>query len=1561
MREYLNLRKKIIFLFLFVLIAINMTFGEEFFWENPKIIAPDNAWFPVTASGGGKGFILWQEYSSTGRNTDTVSFSVITTHDGVTLNQYKRVLGPFPVIGDKIPMVSIAVDKEGILYAAVALSGTGIALYRSTDDGKSFSLAGTAAGGNQIPTVGPKLYITSSGVFILFVTQPLSDNAPTGNQRALGITYAVSPNAVEWSSFKPLVTSSTLANIYLPFVVSTEGTEYVVFQASPEESRFYQLYYTASNNEGVSWSPPRRITTADEGGQSSNNFDNQRPFLTVHEGSIFITWERKLGMGKVIPYFGKLDIQQKTITGMKPIEGPGINSNPANNPQVVFIANTPVVLWYNTLGNIVMVQKPGNVWNNIDISGQFGTDINSFGRFLILSTGLNVIWQSSVHGTNRLVMLSPDKTVPKLILFAKNFKKNRPNKQSLYKITWNLPEDSSGIAGFSYAVDRVPDGTAPERVIITRRDPREAGVHIDEDGRWYFHVRAKDYAGNWSVPATLSFIRDTTPPGAVTIVPPAVDDKGFMVSNTGEIDWKPPKGEKVVRYSYRVQYLASGNFSGDITIFKILDTPNIPQTSETGYRFHNKDNGLWALSVSAFDAVGNKSKSNTYYFRLNKYIPVTFITKINAVQDILGAIKINIYGRGFLVGGKITAIILDKDREKPYDYIYTPQTNSYEVKTDRIISGLSINDMEQGSYYVGLIHPTRGLYFSRTTLTFESTGAVKFGNFSILNRDNGAGRILEKLFTLSMNSVVLLIIMLFLTVMFTAAAFKIVALAREGNHLTREAHALVYNEMLPSEKKKERMLTMKKRGMGLRIKFALLVTFLVLIIILMVAYPLSVFMIGTQQRNLTDSLEQTTKVLISSIKTSAAKYLQENNTLELKRLPAQISSMPAARFLTITGPGIQKTSDHFNDYIWVTNDENIRNKIDPENLKKFSKDSESFMPGGEKFVEGTLYMHDTLSAGLKKLSREIDKKGNETVGKLTIELAKLQVTAAKATKTARTKADIEEIRKMQDEILLISDSIKEKLGEISNRFSSVPIFDSAKILIEPTDYTFYTPIVFQPRGNNDSYYRGTVRLGISTKQIIHEIKLSRNVLLKRILIIAFIAIVLGIIGALILATIIIIPINQLLVKVKEISSTDDHLKLKSFSVQVKTKDEIYDLADAVNQMAHGLYDAAVVKADLTIGREIQKKFLPLDTDAKGHKLSTSYKSTETADFFGYYEGADEVSGDYFDYLEYEKDKYAIIKCDISGHGVPASLIMVEVATIFRSFFNDWKLNQLKRKQRAASVHKQYTFSEPRIDNLVYSINGLVEERAFTGRFAALIVVLADTSTGKTTFCHAGDNIIHLYKKAKQDVEVLTLPMAPACGVMPNDFIMTGPGYKNFPYQLEKGDFLFLFTDGIDESMRIVRDAEFNGIPVKKDNVDDSSKADAKNVDYQTEEMGIERIQKLIRAFFMKKQFVLAKEKNPVEDERLEFDFSSCSGTADEAVLAIMAVEKIFRIYPDPGATETDKISVDVKINEFLKSHFIQYKEYFGKPFGEDEGYILYTRLKEDIQRDDLTCLVLNRK
>ena len=84
----------------------------------------------------------------------------------------------------------------------------------------------------------------------------------------------------------------------------------------------------------------------------------------------------------------------------------------------------------------------------------------------------------------------------------------------------------------------------------------------------------------------------------------------------------------------------------------------------------------------------------------------------------------------------------------------------------------------------------------------------------------------------------------------------------------------------------------------------------------------------------------------------------------------------------------------------------------------------------------------------------------------------------------------------------------------------------------------------------------------------------------------------------------------------------------------------------------------------------------------------------------------------------------------------------------------------------------------------------------------------------------------------------------------------------------------------------------------------------------------------------------------------------------EAVLALVAVEKVYRMIPDPnaGAARTGS-SWTPRWTAFLKQNFVQYARYFSHPVEGQQvpGSVTFTHAREDEQYDDLTLLVIRRK
>jgi hypothetical protein len=109
--------------------------------------------------------------------------------------------------------------------------------------------------------------------------------------------------------------------------------------------------------------------------------------------------------------------------------------------------------------------------------------------------------------------------------------------------------------------------------------------------------------------------------------------------------------------------------------------------------------------------------------------------------------------------------------------------------------------------------------------------------------------------------------------------------------------------------------------------------------------------------------------------------------------------------------------------------------------------------------------------------------------------------------------------------------------------------------------------------------------------------------------------------------------------------------------------------------------------------------------------------------------------------------------------------------------------------------------------------------------------------------------------------------------------------------------------------------------------------------------------------------MLEKYHNPDSELKLVFDFTTCQGTITEAVMALVSVEKIFRLYKDPSARADERILVDRKIDEFLMAHFSQYRYYVQEKVEntQQKEYLYYMGVREDDQYDDLTILGIRRK
>ena len=215
------------------------------------------------------------------------------------------------------------------------------------------------------------------------------------------------------------------------------------------------------------------------------------------------------------------------------------------------------------------------------------------------------------------------------------------------------------------------------------------------------------------------------------------------------------------------------------------------------------------------------------------------------------------------------------------------------------------------------------------------------------------------------------------------------------------------------------------------------------------------------------------------------------------------------------------------------------------------------------------------------------------------------------------------------------------------------------------------------------------------------------------------------------------------------------------------KDELGELAHAFNLMLNELNrqrdelrEQERMRGELATARRIQQAMLPASAPESG---------SLNIDFFA--ESASEVGGDYFDFLPVGEHQMAIAIGDVTGHGVPAALLMAVVRSC---------------------LHTQ-VLSNHRVIDVMKVANNLVRSSSLERQLMTFFYSILDTRTGTLTYANAGHLHPYLFRAATGEVEILPSASYPL-GVRSN------ASYAEKQVQLHPGDLLVFYSDGIIEAM-----------------------------------------------------------------------------------------------------------------------------------------------------------------
>ena len=275
-----------------------------------------------------------------------------------------------------------------------------------------------------------------------------------------------------------------------------------------------------------------------------------------------------------------------------------------------------------------------------------------------------------------------------------------------------------------------------------------------------------------------------------------------------------------------------------------------------------------------------------------------------------------------------------------------------------------------------------------------------------------------------------------------------------------------------------------------------------------------------------------------------------------------------------------------------------------------------------------------------------------------------------------------------------------------------------------------------------------------------------------ILIEALIAILSGVVWVVYMRRRIVVPVQQLS---EAALNMVEHLEDgNSPELVVKHDDELRELADSFATMYRevGAYIAKLemvtaekerIGAELDVAAKIQSSMLPC--------VFPAFPDRNEFDIYATMDPAKEVGGDFYDFFMVDADHLAFVVADVSGKGVPAALFMVIGKTLIKDH---------------TGLHDDLGAVFTEVNNILCASNS---EEMFITAFEGVL----NLKTGELRYVNAGHEIPFLCRKGG-----VFEPFKVRAGFVLAG--MQGIRYRAGSIQLEPGDKVFQYSDGIPEAI-----------------------------------------------------------------------------------------------------------------------------------------------------------------
>ena len=228
----------------------------------------------------------------------------------------------------------------------------------------------------------------------------------------------------------------------------------------------------------------------------------------------------------------------------------------------------------------------------------------------------------------------------------------------------------------------------------------------------------------------------------------------------------------------------------------------------------------------------------------------------------------------------------------------------------------------------------------------------------------------------------------------------------------------------------------------------------------------------------------------------------------------------------------------------------------------------------------------------------------------------------------------------------------------------------------------------------------------------------------------------------------------------------------------KHQDEIAQLRDSFDTMQQSLKQyvedlkestaaKASIESELNVAHSIQMSMLP--------KTFPPFPERNDIELFGILKPAKAVGGDLYDFFIRDEKLFFCIG-DVSGQGVPASLVMAVSRTLFRNV--------------AAHTAKP--------SHIVQTMNEAISDSNDNNMFVTLFVGVLDLQTGSLSYCNAAHNAPYMISGERR---VESGEFSAAIPVNPNlpVGVMADFNFEEQHTEMPPDSILFLYTDGLTEA------------------------------------------------------------------------------------------------------------------------------------------------------------------